>query len=190
MKSINDKNKVSENNNNSNVSINDNNFNPNSSKIDIIVSDDTNEKNKNEIQYEEIEFEKIKFHNIENDSVIKYKPLGISDNRCIVLEIQKEHEDYKKIVDIAKFCEDNNLKFIQNLDKEIQERKFEVICSRNGGVVNYSPTASAVLRCNTAAYHLGGNEQAKATLFYLIKYITKDAMTPTTSLSLISYARK
>ena len=43
-----------------------------------------------------------------------------------ILEIQKEHEDYKKIVDIAKFCEDNNLNFIQNLDKEIQERTFEV----------------------------------------------------------------
>ena len=188
-KAINDKNKCNEKKNNSDVSINVNIFNPNSSKINIIVSDDTNKDNKNEIQYEEIEYKKIKFYNIENDNIIKYKPLGLSDNRCIVVEIQKEHEDYKKIVDIEIFCKDNNLQFIQNLDKEIQEKTFEVICSRNGGVVNYSPTASAVLRCNTAAYHLGGNEQAKATLFYLIKYITKDAMTPTTSLSLISYAR-
>ena len=67
-KAINDKNKVSE----SIVTINNNNFNPNSSKIDIIVSDDTNKNNKNEIQYEEIEYEKIKFHNIENPSIKYY----------------------------------------------------------------------------------------------------------------------
>ena len=76
-----------------------------------------------------------------------------------------------------------------NLNDKIKDETFEVISNRNGGVVNYSPTASAALRCNTAAYHLGGNEQAKATLFYLIKYITKDSLTPTTSLALISYAR-
>jgi hypothetical protein len=50
------------------------------------------------------------------------------------------------------------------LDTEIRTATSNVIAERNGAVVNFSPTASATLRCNTAAYHLGGNEQAKATL--------------------------
>jgi hypothetical protein len=122
--------------------------------------------------YEEKKHENIKFNNIENDHIVQNKPFGLSDNRCIILEIQKEHEDFKNVVNLEEYCKDSSLTFIQSLNKEIKDRTFEVICSRNGGVVNYSPTASAVLRCNTAAYHLGGNEQAKGTLFYLIKYIT------------------
>jgi hypothetical protein len=76
------------------------------------------------------------------------------------------------------------------LDTEIRTVTSNIIAERNGAVVNFSPTASATLRCNTASYHLGGKEQAKATLYYLIKYITNDALTPTTSQSLLSHARE
>jgi hypothetical protein len=76
------------------------------------------------------------------------------------------------------------------LDTEIRTAISYVIAEKNSAVVNFSPTSSATLRCNTAAYHLGGNEQAKATLYYLIKYVTKDALTTTTSLSLLSHARQ
>ena len=145
--------------------------------------------NKKEIEYYEIKYEKIKFVNFENNYIIKHKPLGTSDNKCIILEIQKEHSTLIEINNILKSCQYNNFSFLNNLDDESKRNTFKVISHRNGGVVNYSPTASAALRCNTAAYHLGGNDQAKSTLFYLIKYITKDALSPTTSLALIAYAR-
>jgi len=45
---------------------------------------------------------------------------------------------------------------------------------RNGTVVEFNIALSAVLGCNTAAYILGGVEQAKGALFYLVDYITKN----------------
>lgn len=77
-----------------------------------------------------------------------------------------------------------------SLEGNLKLQTLNVIGIRNGGVVNYSPTASGTLKCNTAAYHLGANEQAKAIIYYLIKYITKDALTPTTTLSLLLHARQ
>lgn len=63
-----------------------------------------------------------------------------------------------------------------------------MIESRNRAVVESSPTASAALGCNVAAYVLGSTEQAKSVLFYLLKYITKDKMALTNSLSVLKYA--
>jgi hypothetical protein len=59
----------------------------------------------------------------------------------------------------------------------------------NGYVVCFVPTASAVLRCNTAIYLLGSSGQSIAVFIYLVKYITKDANQLTDSLALIAKAR-
>ena len=50
-----------------------------------------------------------------------------------------------------------------------------IVCVRNAGTVDISPTATALLACNTAAVLLGCSESCKSTLFYLLKYITKDS---------------
>ena len=50
-----------------------------------------------------------------------------------------------------------------------------IVCERNAAAVDISPTATALLACNTAAVLLGCSESCKSTLFYLLKYITKDS---------------
>jgi hypothetical protein len=52
----------------------------------------------------------------------------------------------------------------------------DAIKSCNCYLVEVSPVASACLRCNINASNLGASEQALAVLFYLLKYITKDAI--------------
>ena len=135
-------------------------------------------KKYNEIKYKEIKFEDIKFINYENNIIINKKPLGIPDNKCIIIELQKEVYLLSQIdstIKTLKSCKESKklMSIWDRLDPQISNETKLVLAERNSAVVNYSPTASATLRCNTAAYHLGGNEQAKATLYYLIKYITK-----------------
>jgi hypothetical protein len=60
---------------------------------------------------------------------------------------------------------------------------------RNASIVEVNPTASSVLCCNSACYLLGANEQAKSALFYLLKYLTKDGVALSNSLSVLRAAR-
>jgi hypothetical protein len=148
-----------------------------------------------EIEYEVTPYSNIKLLYIENNHIITKKPLGLVDNECIIIEIQKEMYTKLQIDSTIKElqqCKESKtlMNIWDTLDTELRSATSNVIAEKNGAVVNFSPTASATLRCNTAAYHLGGNEQAKATLHYLIKCITKDALTPITSLSLLSHARE
>ena len=68
------------------------------------------------------------------------------------------------------------------------EKVAKALLKRNGSVVDVSPTASTVLNCNTAAYHLGSLQQGRATMFYLVKYMTKDSVALSTSLSILHSA--
>ena len=52
----------------------------------------------------------------------------------------------------------------------------EVIAKRNCYCVKCNPTGSVCLCCNSNASLLGVSEQARATLYYLIQYIVKDAV--------------
>jgi hypothetical protein len=61
---------------------------------------------------------------------------------------------------------------------------------RNGSLTEVSDAMTALLACNTAVYLLGSTEQAKAALFYLVKYITKDSTPLATSLSVVHAAMK
>jgi hypothetical protein len=64
------------------------------------------------------------------------------------------------------------------------------IATRNGMVVEFSPALSGCLGCNTAIYILGAVEQAKAAMFYLVKYLNKDTVQLRNCLSIIHNARK
>ena len=61
---------------------------------------------------------------------------------------------------------------------------------RNGRIVETNAVLMAVLQANTNATFLGSSEQAKAILFYLAKYLTKDKVALGATLSLIAHARK
>lgn len=63
------------------------------------------------------------------------------------------------------------------------------LLKRNGSIVDVTTTVTAALGSNTASYLLGGIEQAKSAMFYLIKYLTKDAVALTNCLSIIRDSR-
>jgi hypothetical protein len=60
----------------------------------------------------------------------------------------------------------------------------------DGYVVAFNLVMSAVLACNMALYHLGSKMQAKSTLFYLLKYMTKDATALANCLAALYEARR
>ena len=53
----------------------------------------------------------------------------------------------------------------------------------NGRVVDYNAVQTMALRCNTSVNHLGSDEQAKAALFYVIDYFSKDGALISNALS-------
>jgi len=71
-------------------------------------------------------------------------------------------------------------------DRDIIRKLFQF---RNSAVVQTSPTLANCLGTNTNALLLGSLEQAKAILFYLLKYITKDSVQLASTVSVIKYAQ-
>lgn len=57
-------------------------------------------------------------------------------------------------------------------------------------VVEYNPVISALLGCNTNVSVLGSDAQAKATLCYLLKYITKPPSEISHAIAIIHNARQ
>ncbi len=66
----------------------------------------------------------------------------------------------------------------------------KALAVRNGAVVEFSPALTECLGCNTAAYLLSSEEQARAALFYLVKYMVKDTVSLGNSLPVIREAMK
>ena len=61
---------------------------------------------------------------------------------------------------------------------------------RNGRLVQFNPALTSCTKSNTAPYFLGTAEQARAAVFYVIKYVTKDKVNLTGSMSVLLDARK
>ena len=77
-----------------------------------------------------------------------------------------------------------------HLLEEQKELLNQVLVNRNGLIVEYNEIISAMLGCNTNVSILGSEEQAKSTLLYLLKYVTKPPTEITHSISLIHHARR
>ena len=60
----------------------------------------------------------------------------------------------------------------------------------NGWFVPYNKVLTNAFGCNTAPLMLGGMEQAKAALFYLVKYLTKDGAEDRVAASVIAEASR
>ena len=58
----------------------------------------------------------------------------------------------------------------------------------NAKVADYNDVITNVLNCNNAPYFLGAGEGARAALFYMIKYITKDSVELSASLTVFADA--
>ena len=60
----------------------------------------------------------------------------------------------------------------------------------NASFVEFFEVLTACLGCNTACYFLGGGESAKAAMYYMIKYVTKDSVELNALLSIVKHARE
>ena len=54
----------------------------------------------------------------------------------------------------------------------------------------FNPVLTTLLRCNTAPVLLGSRESSRGACFYLVKYLTKDSVALTNSLSLLADAKQ
>ena len=61
---------------------------------------------------------------------------------------------------------------------------------RNAQVAVYSDVLTFLFGCNNNPVHLGASAAAKAAMFYLVKYITKDSVAMNTALSILKDAKK
>jgi len=115
-------------------------------------------------------------------------PLTTLDTRCIYWDIQRARLNLEEAgaqdPQLQETLESLNRLSDANVKRIVQM----ALPLRNLAVVETSPIACALLACNTAAYLLGGLEQAKGILFYLVKYLTKDQTALTNSLAVIKYA--
>ena len=59
---------------------------------------------------------------------------------------------------------------------------------RNAQVATYNDLLSVLLGCNNNPIHLGADVAAKAAMFYLVKYVTKDSTELNTALSVLADA--
>lgn len=93
---------------------------------------------------------------------------------------ENESYIYKKI----NLCPDLHSR-IQQMSARDKDLLLEACKSRNGYFVEFIPEITQLLGCNTAPYYLGTPEQAKAIMFYIIKYVTKDKASVAASLTLL-----
>ena len=68
-------------------------------------------------------------------------------------------------------------------------RSPKFIC-RNSLLIEYNELITSLLGCNTAPIPMGCSEGAKSAMFYMIKYVTKDAAAVQESLALLVDAKK
>ena len=132
-------------------------------------------------------------------------PIPEVDSRCIVLELGRPgfplpatFEQARIQFDNAEnlegtFCSSDTWLVICDsigkiIDSDLRSKVWNLLRVRNGAIVDFSPTSTSVLACNTAMYALGSVEQCKAILAYLLKYLVKDATALAHSLVIIKDA--
>lgn len=79
---------------------------------------------------------------------------------------------------------------LRKLSSDKWRRLSSAFPTRNGLIVEYSPVATAVLGCNTNLSFLGSEAQVKATICYVLKYITKPPAQLCHTLALLYKARQ
>jgi hypothetical protein len=114
-------------------------------------------------------------------------PLPESDPRCIVWELMREEIDAEAVIQGLAPDIKNEIDLLNDQTKGLLMKALAV---RNGAVVEFSPALTECLGCNTAAYLLGSEEQARSALFYLVKYMMKDSVALGNSLPVIRQAMK
>jgi hypothetical protein len=165
----------------------------------------------NECGFEIVEIESNIPIDCTKDRDFLYYPFEKKDPRIIVCDFKRPELNFNcellSINKLEKEYYDNHIKNVDNIDLDdntgnIQQKSFQNIprvnnnqtklsselSKRNSNIVCFNKTITNICSCNTACYMLGSTEQAKATLFYLIKYITKGKFDLTNCLSIMKYS--
>ena len=184
-------------------------------KYDFLTPDDHEQTNN---YYQVLKENKIEKELEQHDRKITShyeNPFPVKDDRLIVYNSKRPKvnikdyniNDISNLYEIPIMIEDNilNTDILINNHHDTSENKFKHALSRitdsfiqyyairmlekaNASIVQINPIATALLACNTNMVLLGAIEDAKATIFYIIKYITKDSTELASSLSVIKYA--
>ena len=127
----------------------------------------------------------------------RHYPLPNIDARALVWEIARPETPFSYLetlaaemhltpgtADVVELMRRFNAISGDDADK-LKEHIKQIVSARNMATVEISPVATALLACNTAAVLLGCSESCKSTLFYLLKYITKDSTSLGHSLTIL-----
>jgi hypothetical protein len=106
-----------------------------------------------------------------------HAPCNIFDNN---------HQLHPNLQDVLP---DDVVERINSFNDNQQSKFIDSIKSQNCYLVEFSPIGSVCLQCNTNTTTLGASEQARAVLFYLLKYITKDATPLAQAVAMAAAAR-
>ena len=81
-------------------------------------------------------------------------------------------------------------KIIQSLPPKYKHVMSKVLSQRNGKVTDFNIILNGLRGCNTAVYYLSTHAAAKVSVFYLLKYITKDPVDRSATAPLAVIARE
>lgn len=124
-------------------------------------------------------------------------PIPQHDDRLIMWEMQRPQISPIQPSNSTEAATENFLPLPQHLkvefdalDDKAQEQFNTALIHRNGLIVEFNELISACLGCNTNVGLLGSEEQSKASLCYLLKYVTKQKYGFAHSASMILHARR
>ncbi|EPZ30764.1 hypothetical protein ROZALSC1DRAFT_28418 [Rozella allomycis CSF55] len=111
----------------------------------------------------------------------------INDNRTIAWESERPYLKNTLMQFLPKLSNTITSNIHKLSDDEIWTLNQD-FKERNGWIVETNDVLASVLNCNTEACSVGGEEQAKTILFYLLKYLNKEAAELSTTINVIKEA--
>ena len=118
-------------------------------------------------------------------------PLPLVDDRCIIWELKRPLipiiPESDLDLDGTTWSKEDLVQYRQ-LSPSDQQKVQNALTLRNGSIVEVHDALSSISASNTATYLLGAAEQAKSILFYMLKYMTKDSVSLTNSVTVINDA--
>ena len=101
-----------------------------------------------------------------------------------------EHRLLAEVISMPEFAPlKQKLADISTLDARAFLREIQSLPCAEAAVVDWSPELTHATCSNTAPYHLGAGKTALAAMFYLVKYLKKEAGSPNTALAVLIDAR-
>ena len=127
-----------------------------------------------------------------NPSVLRALLRAMLEDPALRRVIGLHHEAFRTRLDdlLQESTGDDEQAKLRQLHKMLRALPLELVC-RNGYVVAYNMVSTAATGgSNTAMYPLGTAAQARPVTFYVVKYVTKDKVALSSSLTVLLAAQK